>query len=1260
MSIPDDPFGTASAGGSLNPSKPHSPAETAMPTPGSAPRPAAHNPTAANPAGNGSSGTKTPRRVQWTSDHIVSIAPSAARPDSEASELSPPNLARLSVPDRANILARNALSPTNSEFDQASLKEIETALARHQSQRSAARANLLSSRYSNHSNQQPDIEEDITAAATPGDDEDYDYRLDTTDHNVDPEESEIERTYRRNQQSGRRFFGGHSGGHSSGLSSAASSIMGDDDEYGGASGREGQSAVDLEKQEHPPGTIHGPGGPIHPSATGPPPKGLIPEEPELPDDIHQHMHVYVDPGETDGMPSMPVSSDVPGVDGETTLAQEASALVRAHKSGKFGNFMRNRKKNVANGIQGTANGVTGVASGVASGVAGGVTAGGRMGRRATNWFTGNANTVNGGTGNYPSESKHNEKLNPSRGIAGGLTGVGAMGAGMGSGGAAGGALAGGGVLASLLALYDNGQNGQSGASTPASSRPTSIALSSDSDSSDDERERERLRKLRKREDKERRAREEKERRTREERERKARKAEAKALQGQERAKTSRPTSFVGPVALASAIGGRPRGETTTSAGSAPSAITSPIDNSDVLALQQRSTSHGSFDDRRPRESPKLFNAVKKAADRLGIDVDDHKSGPARNGGGVFGALIQNTGRLSSVATPAASTLMTDRPASLYARSESHLPLDGFDKESPTHSGDTLTDGSGMAPLTRSITTDDRDMVPPRLGGTLPPSSGGLKRPNKPFSLGLSKLGSMPHMPLTPGGSAFKSASHFFGSRSQNTTPNSAISEKDSDYFGEKVRLFEEEERRRKEEKRRKKKAKEKKRKQEIFIIQHVAAILARQQFILKLVRCFMMFGSPSHRLEAQIQATARVLELNCQVVYLPGTCLVSFGDDATHTSETKFLKQATGLDLQKLLATHHVYWDVVHDKKSAEEASKELDLLMTSPPHYGTKEMLIIGGMCSSFICCIAFYGSFVDALISFPLGALLIFVQIIAARNDLYSNVFEISIATISSFLAAALAASPYFCYTAVASSAIVLILPGYIVLSGSLELASRNITSGSVRIGYAVIYSLFLGFGLSIGAEIFNRITDRDVAAADWSCAQTHYAGAPWWLVTPSAWWYFLIAPGYSFFLSLRQQQPIWRKETPTMVVIACAGWATNHFSGQAFPNRSDISSMLGSFVVGVLGNIWGRFNKGTSFVVMLVGVLFQLPSGLGNGGLFNFVQEGATGSTTTYSAGFSVAQQLVSVAIGLTVGLFLAALVVHPFGGGRRRGGAGIFSF
>lgn len=36
-----------------------------------------------------------------------------------------------------------------------------------------------------------------------------------------------------------------------------------------------------------------------------------------------------------------------------------------------------------------------------------------------------------------------------------------------------------------------------------------------------------------------------------------------------------------------------------------------------------------------------------------------------------------------------------------------------------------------------------------------------------------------------------------------------------------------------------------------------------------------------------MQATARVLEINCQMVYIPGVMLISFGDPTTHTSETK-------------------------------------------------------------------------------------------------------------------------------------------------------------------------------------------------------------------------------------------------------------------------------------------------------------------------------------------------------------------------------------
>lgn len=271
--------------------------------------------------------------------------------------------------------------------------------------------------------------------------------------------------------------------------------------------------------------------------------------------------------------------------------------------------------------------------------------------------------------------------------------------------------------------------------------------------------------------------------------------------------------------------------------------------------------------------------------------------------------------------------------------------------------------------------------------------------------------------------AVRSAEHWLTSRSESTMHLN----------DDERRRKDEEDRKRKEweaEKRRRKKAKEARKKQEVFIIQHVAAILARQQFIMKLARALMMFGSPSHRLETQIQATARVLDISAQVVYLPSVMLISFADDATHTSDTKFLKQSTGLDLGKLLLTHNLYWEVVHDRMSVDDANTQLDTLMTMPPCYNWWQNIIVAGFCSAIIVIPSYYGSFIDALMSAALGMLLMVVQTFAAKNDLFSGVFEVAISTLISVLAAALASTHRFCYTSLVSGGIVLVLPGYIVL--------------------------------------------------------------------------------------------------------------------------------------------------------------------------------------------------------------------------------------
>ncbi|ORY88404.1 hypothetical protein BCR35DRAFT_263408, partial [Leucosporidium creatinivorum] len=390
------------------------------------------------------------------------------------------------------------------------------------------------------------------------------------------------------------------------------------------------------------------------------------------------------------------------------------------------------------------------------------------------------------------------------------------------------------------------------------------------------------------------------------------------------------------------------------------------------------------------------------------------------------------------------------------------------------------------------------------------------------------------------------------------------------------------------------------------------------------------YGAPTHRLEAQIQATARVLELELQCIYLPGMMLISFGDSQTHTSDVKFLKQANGLDLGKIQAAFAIYNTVVRDKVSVTDAALQLDELFLEPPKYKLWQQLIIGGLAGAFIMPSAFYGSFIDCLVAIPLGMLLVLVQVLCSRNDLYSSLFEIVIACLNAVLAAALAKTKHFCFASVASGSVVLILPGYIVLCGALELANRSIIAGSVRLVYSVLYALFLGFGLSAGSEVYQRISGSKIEVIN----------APWYRATIPQWWYFLTIPAFLLMLALRNGQPFYRKETIVMLLVGSAGFCCNFFSGRAFVNRPDITSAIGAFAIGLLSNLYGKSTRSSGFVIVVVAVFIQLPSGLLNGGLLKFASDSTSGSSDAFSSGLSAAQTLVEVAIGLTVGLFVAA--------------------
>lgn len=168
------------------------------------------------------------------------------------------------------------------------------------------------------------------------------------------------------------------------------------------------------------------------------------------------------------------------------------------------------------------------------------------------------------------------------------------------------------------------------------------------------------------------------------------------------------------------------------------------------------------------------------------------------------------------------------------------------------------------------------------------------------------------------------------------------------------------------------------------------AMVNRQEFLLKLARALMTFGAPSHRIESQLTAAARILEVESEFIHLPGVIICSFGDQELGCSETHFVKAGGRLSLGALHKVHFCYRAVVHDEISAKQATDTLEKLLTAPPMYSVITRCLLSFILSWLICPLAFGGSFVDMWVA-GLGAFFLAVlQLTATKSALYANVFE------------------------------------------------------------------------------------------------------------------------------------------------------------------------------------------------------------------------------------------------------------------------------
>ncbi|KAF2279768.1 DUF1212-domain-containing protein [Westerdykella ornata] len=398
-----------------------------------------------------------------------------------------------------------------------------------------------------------------------------------------------------------------------------------------------------------------------------------------------------------------------------------------------------------------------------------------------------------------------------------------------------------------------------------------------------------------------------------------------------------------------------------------------------------------------------------------------------------------------------------------------------------------------------------------------------------------------------------------------------------------------------------------------------------------------------------MEQAAESLEIKSQFLYMPNCMIMAFDDPSTHTSEVRLIRTSQGVELDKLLDVYQIYKAVSFGDMPLEEATELLEEIIQRKAHFNRWLRVFFYGLASATVGPFAFEARPIEMPACFALGCSLGFLQLIVVpHNELMGNMFEIIAAFLTSFVSRALGSiqsrgHEVFCFSAMAQSSIALILPGYIVLCASLELQARQMVPGSVRMVYALIYSFILGFGIMLGSAVFGSIYQDATSAT--RCENP--------LSNNSAWNYLFVFL-FSICLTIINQARL--KQMPTMVGIAMIGYAVSFNTAKYVRGNSQVSSTVGAFAIGVT-------------TAMIPAIFVQVPSGLSvSGSLVSGIisadqmTRNATGSTIVSGAdaetplvnnvalkvGFSVIQ----VAIGITVGLFVAALVTNPFGRRRRK--------
>jgi uncharacterized membrane protein YjjP (DUF1212 family) len=391
---------------------------------------------------------------------------------------------------------------------------------------------------------------------------------------------------------------------------------------------------------------------------------------------------------------------------------------------------------------------------------------------------------------------------------------------------------------------------------------------------------------------------------------------------------------------------------------------------------------------------------------------------------------------------------------------------------------------------------------------------------------------------------------------------------------------------------------------------------AALDFVLRLGRGLHRYGYPAHRLEETLTGVARRLGLEGQFFSMPTALFASFG--AAADQRTFQIRVEPGaVELGRLAQLDAIGSDVADGRLPPGEGTQALAAVIDAPAPYGplltTAAFAVTSGAAARF-----FGGGLREIAVAVTIGLATGAIAALAGRAPGFARVFEPVAAAVAAFVAviASSLIGPLSAYTATVAGIIVLI-PGFPLTVAIIELATRNLVSGTARLAGAAGTFLAIGFGFALGTRLAGALVGRAVETEP-------VALAAWTEVVA-----LLVVP-VGFTVLLRASP----RDTGWIGLVAALAFAGTRL-GSIYLGP-ELGAFVGAVGLGVASNAYGRALRRLEVVPLVPGMLLIVPGSLGFRSLSSLV-----GGDTV--PGLEAAFRMTLITVSLATGVLFANVLL-----------------